>query len=147
MYRVLTSQLFFILQFLNIMITTRVCFASRLGVSFSPAGLLTPFHIGVANYLQEIKILNRETTLAGSSGGALAACTSALSIPPDILLKSCTRIAQRCRDLGTFRTLRIALDEALFDILALDAHKTINNHLGLIKIAYTEVFPRYSARY
>jgi predicted acylesterase/phospholipase RssA len=139
-------SLLFVLQLLNIMITARVCFASRLGVSFSPAGLLTPFHIGVANHLKEVKILNTETTLAGSSGGALAACTSALSIPSDILLESCSRIAQRCRDLGTFRTLRTALDEALFDILSLDAHDVINNRSGLTKIAYAEVFPRYYAR-
>ena len=75
--------------------------APKIGVSFSPAGLLTPFHIGASAQLQEYKIIHECTALAGSSGGALAAVTSALKINPKDSLWSSVYIARRCRDEGT----------------------------------------------
>jgi hypothetical protein len=50
------------------------------GVCFSPAGLLTPFHLGASHRLQQLGLLNAETALSGASGGALAAVTSALNV-------------------------------------------------------------------
>jgi len=116
--------------------------SSRVGISFSPAGLLTPFHLGVADHLRNKNVLTKDTVLGGSSGGALAACTSALSISPSVSLQACSQIAQRCRDFGTIGTLRVALDEALDQILLEDAHEVINTRPGAMKIAYMEVFPR-----
>ncbi|KAJ1431652.1 hypothetical protein B484DRAFT_40600 [Ochromonadaceae sp. CCMP2298] len=80
----------------------------RLGVSFSPAGLLTPFYIGAAEQLKEYKLLSNCTALAGSSGGALAAATSGLA--EDAIYCS-LYVAQRCRDEGPRLTLRTALDK------------------------------------
>jgi hypothetical protein len=71
---------------------------SKLGVSFSPAGLLTPFHLGVAEELRRIGVLSPETTVAGSSGGALAAVCSALEIPSETSLAGCCEVARMCRD-------------------------------------------------
>lgn len=48
------------------------------GVSFSPAGLLTPFHLGASNQLIKLGILNSNCGVAGASGGALAAVSSSL---------------------------------------------------------------------
>lgn len=46
---------------------------AALGFSFSPAGLLFPYHLGVATRLREAGIIRPRTPLAGSSAGALAA--------------------------------------------------------------------------
>ena len=48
------------------------------GISFSPAGLLTPFHFGASYRLQELGLLTSSTALAGASGGAIASVMSAL---------------------------------------------------------------------
>lgn len=37
-----------------------------LGITFSPAGLLTPFHIGVCSALQQRGLLSQGTVLAGT---------------------------------------------------------------------------------
>ncbi len=61
--------------------TERVPAASdyAMGFSFSVAGLLFPYHLGVADYLKEKKLIIQGTPLSGSSGGALAAALTALS--------------------------------------------------------------------
>ncbi len=50
-----------------------------MGFSFSVAGLLFPYHLGVADYLKENQLIVQGTPLSGSSGGALAAALIALS--------------------------------------------------------------------
>jgi hypothetical protein len=61
--------------------TDRVNSASdySMGFSFSVAGLLFPYHLGVADYLKEKQLITQGTPLSGSSGGALAAALTALS--------------------------------------------------------------------
>ena len=49
------------------------------GFSFSVAGLLFPYHLGVADLLKEKQLIVQGTPLSGSSGGALAATLIALS--------------------------------------------------------------------
>eukprot|EP00601_Ochromonadales_sp_CCMP2298_P002405 CAMPEP_0173189718 /NCGR_PEP_ID=MMETSP1141-20130122/11953_1 /TAXON_ID=483371 /ORGANISM="non described non described, Strain CCMP2298" /LENGTH=324 /DNA_ID=CAMNT_0014113763 /DNA_START=126 /DNA_END=1097 /DNA_ORIENTATION=+ len=113
----------------------------RLGVSFSPAGLLTPFHIGAAEQLKEYKLLSNCTALAGSSGGALAAATSGLGISAEDAIYCSLYVAQRCRDEGPRLTLRTALDKVLEDVLPPDAHEILNNRASNCYIAYTEITP------
>eukprot|EP01126_Amoeba_proteus_P009034 TRINITY_DN13437_c0_g5_i1.p1 TRINITY_DN13437_c0_g5~~TRINITY_DN13437_c0_g5_i1.p1 ORF type:complete len:354 (+),score=49.71 TRINITY_DN13437_c0_g5_i1:158-1219(+) len=50
------------------------------GISFSPAGLLTPFHLGASLRLQQLRLLDLNTAISGSSGGAIAAVISALNV-------------------------------------------------------------------
>ena len=114
-----------------------------IGVSFSPAGLLTPFHVGVSQYLSEIGVINQNTQLSGSSGGALAAACTGLGIHSHETLQATCNVAKRCRDLGNFATLRGALDEALDDILPEDSHKRLNNRLGEVCIAYRQCYPQW----
>ena len=45
------------------------------------AGLLTPYHLGASEQLKKYKIINKNTSLSGSSGGALAAITSGYLLP------------------------------------------------------------------
>jgi hypothetical protein len=54
----------------------------------------------------------------GASGGGLAAVTSALDgISDSDSLAACTYIAERCRAEGTRKTLRLALDRCLGDLI------------------------------
>ena len=112
-----------------------------MGVTFSPAGLLTPYHLGVAARLRERGFITAETALAGASGGALAAAITALEIPSADSLEACSRIARRCRDEGTYRTLALALNDELESLIPLSAADTLNSRPAPTRIAYTEVWP------
>lgn len=119
--------------------------ASSIGVSFTGAGLLTPFHIGVSQYLQENKVINDKNVLAGSSGGALAAITSALKVNSDLALDSTVFIATECRAKGTRLTLRLALDEVLHNVLPSDAAERLRKRSAACYIAYAQLSPSISS--
>lgn len=112
------------------------------GISFSPAGLLTPFHIGASSELKRLGLVKPETVLAGSSGGALAAVVTGVDIDADSALDACCYIASRCRDEGTRSTLRYALDEILEKVLPPDSHEILNSRIASCFVAYTEIVPR-----
>lgn len=116
---------------------------TKFGISFSPAGLLTPFHFGVAYQLKSLGLIDDKTSLAGSSGGALAAVTCALNVDFDALLEACERIALQF-DAGS--TLRQALDDTMFEILPFDSAEMLRNRSGAILVAYTEVVPFMKGR-
>ena len=112
------------------------------GVSFTGAGLLTPYHLGVSEYLtKEIKLITDNTLLAGSSGGALAAITTALRLNKGDALNACEYIAQECNSKGTRLTLRLALDTILDELLPANSADLINNRAASCSLSYTEVFP------
>ena len=115
--------------------------AAKLGISFSPAGLLTPFHLGASAELRESQLLTDSVALAGSSGGALAAVCAGLDVDVFSSLEACSAIARRCRDLGHFGQLRPALDEQLYRILPQDAHTLLNTRAALTSVAYKQLFP------
>ena len=115
--------------------------SSSIGVSFTGAGLLTPFHIGVSQYLQENKIINDKNILAGSSGGALAAATTALKVNAGQALDSTVYIASECRDKGTRLTLRLALEEVLNTVLPSDAAERLRKRSAACYIAYAQLSP------
>ena len=113
------------------------------GVSFTGAGLLTPYHLGVSEYLtKEVKLITDSTLLAGSSGGALAAITTALRLNIGDALNACEYIAQECNSKGTRLTLRLALDTILDELLPVNSADIINNRAASCSLSYTEVFPR-----
>ena len=68
---------------------------NKLGVSFSAAGLLTPYHLGVSAELKALNVLKSNVAISGSSGGALAACTSSLDLPHKDTLNACSLYQQR----------------------------------------------------
>ncbi|RYH14676.1 hypothetical protein EON65_33230 [archaeon] len=118
----------------------------KYGVSFSPAGLLTPFHIGASAQLQKFGIITPDTALAGSSGGALAAVTTALETSSDMQrtaendpLNASIYVAKRCRDYGARLTLRQALDEVLNNVLPINVHTILSTRAAPVIISYTEV--------
>ena len=120
------------------------CISSSVGVSFSPVGLLTPYHIGVAEQLRRIGLIDVRTNLSGSSGGALAAACSALGVDSQNTLLGTASIAKLCRDRGNWANLRQGLDVALENILPPDAHLLLNERPGMTCVAYRQVFPEWS---
>jgi hypothetical protein len=99
-------------------------------VSFSPAGLLTPFHLGASAQLSKLRIINSKTVLSGTSGGALAAITTSLNLKPSLALEACNYVAKECYEKGTRLTLRYALDEVLAQLIPENA----GNLIRLVKM-------------
>lgn len=115
---------------------------SPIGVSFSPAGLLSAFHMGASSELKRMQVITSTTTLSGASGGGLAAVISALDgISSQDSLAACTYIAERCRVEGTRKTLRLALDDCLDELIPSDGHTLLNQRAGRVIVAYREIYP------
>ena len=119
----------------------------KLGVSFSPAGLLMPFHVGAAEQLRRFKIIDDTTALAGSSGGALAAISAGLNLDSEVLLSSTANIAKKCRDDGPRNALRKALEEEFRSALPADCCDMLRKRSAPCYIAYTEVKPFLKPHY
>ncbi len=132
----------------------------QLGLSFSPAGLLTPFHMGVRSQMERreartdllasIIDLNAysgaSTPLAGASGGALAAVTAALELPPEDSLAACEEISDTFSRGGT---LRQALDPVLDALIPQDAAERLNarSQAHPCTVSYYQVFPTRRAEH
>lgn len=116
---------------------------SYYGVSFSPAGLLTPFHLGASFQLREMGIISKNCSLGGASGGSLVAVASACETTAkhnyELFLKGSFKVADYCRTHGTRGSLRVALDQVLQEILPEDISHQISNRDGKCIIAYTEI--------
>ena len=108
----------------------------KLGISFSPAGLLTPYHLGASYELRRMGLLTSSTAVSGASGGALAAVTSALKISHTDGLAACEYIAERCIAEGTRYTLKVALNQVLEDILPSASAQMLNERDAKCFLAY-----------
>ena len=72
-----------------------------IGFSFSPGGLLLPYHMGVADCLiKENYIDPSETVLAGSSAGSIAAMAVGCGLDPLRGLEGTIAISERCLETG-----------------------------------------------
>lgn len=111
-----------------------------LGISFSPAGLLTPYHLGAAHELKALGLLTSSTSVSGASGGALAAVTSALNIDHNDGLAACEYIAERCRKEGTRYTLKVALNRVLDDLLPSESAEILRSRDAKCSLAYTGLY-------
>jgi hypothetical protein len=131
----------FSIPFLEAMLLNR----AKWGLSFSAAGLLTPFHLGAMEGLREVGILQDNTPLAGASGGALAAVCAAANVPSAELLAITTRISFLCEKEGTFGTLGRALDQALEETIPIDIAGQLNARKGSVTVAYQQVFPSFKS--
>jgi hypothetical protein len=113
----------------------------KLGISFSPCGFLTPFHLGVASELRDLKLLLPSTVLAGASGGALAAVGAALDIPHEKGIDACVRVARICDKHGTRKILRKAFDEVVGWLVPVHSHVQVNNRPSPCIVSYRQVTP------
>uniref|UniRef100_A0A1J3D2Q3 Patatin n=1 Tax=Noccaea caerulescens TaxID=107243 RepID=A0A1J3D2Q3_NOCCA len=109
------------------------------GFSFSAAGLLFPYHLGVAQLLIEKGYIKETTPLAGASAGAIvcAVITSGSSMRE--ALEATKVLADDCRRNGTAFRLGAVLRDSMEKLLPDDIHIRSN---GRVRVAITQVFWR-----
>ncbi|PON76042.1 Patatin-related protein [Parasponia andersonii] len=109
------------------------------GFSFSAAGLLFPYHLGVAQFLIENGYIKETTPLAGSSAGAIVCAVIASGASMDEALKATKILAEDCRNRGTAFRLGAVLRDVLDKFLPEDAHIRSN---GRVRVAVTQILWR-----
>ncbi|XP_050211119.1 uncharacterized protein LOC126661336 isoform X2 [Mercurialis annua] len=109
------------------------------GFSFSAAGLLFPYHLGVAQLLIEKGYIKETTPLAGSSAGAIVCAVIASGASMKEALRATKILAEDCRLRGTAFRLGAVLREVLENFLPDDAHIRSN---GRVRIAVTQILWR-----
>eukprot|EP00584_Thalassiosira_punctigera_P007928 CAMPEP_0172535862 /NCGR_PEP_ID=MMETSP1067-20121228/7694_1 /TAXON_ID=265564 ORGANISM="Thalassiosira punctigera, Strain Tpunct2005C2" /NCGR_SAMPLE_ID=MMETSP1067 /ASSEMBLY_ACC=CAM_ASM_000444 /LENGTH=346 /DNA_ID=CAMNT_0013320821 /DNA_START=104 /DNA_END=1144 /DNA_ORIENTATION=+ len=114
------------------------------GFSFSPGGLLFPYHLGVITSLEHHGRLTDSVHLAGASAGAIAVASHAAKTPSAHALDAAFRVCDQCetqfdgRAIGKLLPLLKAELEMTFSP---DAHTVINEREGVTALAHRELFP------
>ncbi|XP_028775478.1 patatin-like phospholipase domain-containing protein 4 [Neltuma alba] len=109
------------------------------GFSFSAAGLLFPYHLGVAKFLIEKGYIKETTPLAGSSAGAIVCAVIASGASMEEALEATKILAEDCRSQGTAFRLGAVLRNVLENFLPDDTHVRSN---GRIRVAVTQLLWR-----
>ncbi|XP_054803354.1 uncharacterized protein LOC129306674 [Prosopis cineraria] len=109
------------------------------GFSFSAAGLLFPYYLGVAQFLIENGYIKESTPLAGASAGAIVCVTIASGASMKEALKATKILAEDCRRQGTAFRLGAVLRDVLNKFLPEDAHVRCN---GRVRVAVTQLLWR-----
>ena len=118
----------------------------RVGFSFSPGGLLLPYHLGVLASLKYHGVIDHTTPLAGSSAGAIAVASHACEVPPEIALDAAIRISKVSDPLFVAKgQLMPSLRKELDSLLSQDAHERVNTRQGMVGLAYRELYPKNQA--
>ncbi|KAG0582897.1 hypothetical protein M758_3G097200 [Ceratodon purpureus] len=107
------------------------------GFSFSAAGLLFPYHLGVCQCLIQEGYITENTPLAGSSAGALVCAVVGGGLSMYDALQATKELALDCRTYGTAFRLGAVLRNFLEKFLPEDVHLKVN---GKIRVAVTQVF-------
>lgn len=107
------------------------------GFSFSAAGLLFPYHLGVGKCLIEHGYITERTPLSGSSAGALVSAVIASGVSMEDAMLATKELASDCRKNGTAFRLGMVLRRSLESCLPEDAHIRSS---GRIRVAITQVF-------
>ncbi|XP_020586627.1 patatin-like phospholipase domain-containing protein 4 isoform X2 [Phalaenopsis equestris] len=106
------------------------------GFSFSAAGLLFPYHLGVARLLLEKGYIKETTPLAGSSAGAIVCVVIASGNSMKDALHVTKILAEDCRLNGTAFRLGAVLRNVLNEFLPEDVHIRSN---GRVRVAITQL--------
>ncbi|KAK9110214.1 hypothetical protein Sjap_018274 [Stephania japonica] len=109
------------------------------GFSFSAAGLLFPYHLGVAQLLIEKGYIKETTPLAGSSAGAIVCAVIASGSSMKEALEATKILAEDCRSKGTAFRLGAVLRDILLKFLPDDVHIRSN---GRVRVAVTQILWR-----
>ncbi|CAK9151185.1 unnamed protein product [Ilex paraguariensis] len=99
------------------------------GFSFSAAGLLFPYHLGVAQFLIEKGYIKETTPLAGSSAGAIVCAVIASGASMQEALQATKILAENCRLKGTAFRLGAVLRDVLDKFLPDDVHTRSNGRV------------------
>jgi hypothetical protein len=110
--------------------------AKTLGFTFTPAGLLFPYYIGVGYKLRERGLLRRSSPLGGSSAGSIIAAALACELSESEVRRGLDALLAENRA-GV--RLNQALRRVLDSILAEDAHIIAQKHQ--LAIGYVAVLP------
>jgi hypothetical protein len=129
-----------------------------IGFSFSPGGLLLPYHMGVADCLIKEKYIDpSETLIAGSSAGSIATMAIGCGLDPIRGLEGTISISDRCLNAGkpARGNLLPLLEEQMEALVGFEEfeflqsrRKERNSHNNDDKtgtgmaLAYREVFPQ-----
>ncbi|KFG28440.1 phospholipase, patatin family protein, partial [Toxoplasma gondii p89] len=114
---------------------------SPLGFSFSPAGLLGPYHLGVLSLLCEANVINQYTPVAGASAGGLAAAAVGLNLSAATVMSSVEHVCRDLIDRGTAHRLGKRLRKELNKLIPEDCAEIIAKRPGRVTVTYTHVFP------
>ncbi|KAF8105401.1 hypothetical protein N665_0158s0082 [Sinapis alba] len=106
------------------------------GFSFSAAGLLFPYHLGVAQLLIEKGYITDTTPLAGASAGAIVCATITSGASMQEALEATKVLAHDCRRNGTAFRLGAVLRNSMEKSLPDDIHIRSNGRV----LAITQVF-------
>ncbi|GAB2278672.1 hypothetical protein Dimus_013348 [Dionaea muscipula] len=109
------------------------------GFSFSAAGLLFPYHLGVAQLLIEKGYIKDTTPLAGSSAGAIVCAVVASGSSMHEALEATKILAEDCRLKGTAFRLGAVLRDILDKFLPDDVHTRSS---GRVRVAVTQILWR-----
>lgn len=109
------------------------------GFSFSAAGLLFPYHLGVSQLLIEKGYIKETTPLAGSSAGAIVCAVIASGASMQEALNATKILAENCRSRGTAFRLGAVLREVLQNFLPDDVHTRSS---GRVRVAVTQILWR-----
>ncbi|XP_011092368.1 uncharacterized protein LOC105172568 [Sesamum indicum] len=109
------------------------------GFSFSAAGLLFPYHLGVAQLLIQKGYIKETTPLAGSSAGAIVCAVIASGASMQEALEATKILAEDCRTRGTAFRLGAVLRDILHKFLPDDAHIRSS---GRVRVAVTQILWR-----
>ncbi|XP_075659987.1 uncharacterized protein LOC142629803 [Castanea sativa] len=109
------------------------------GFSFSAAGLLFPYHLGVAKFLIQKGYIKETTPLAGSSAGAIVCAVIASGESMEEALKATKILAEDCRNRGTAFRLGAVLRDVLEKFLPDDVHI---RSTGRVRVAVTQILWR-----
>ncbi|PFH32428.1 hypothetical protein BESB_017460 [Besnoitia besnoiti] len=112
-----------------------------LGFSFSPAGLLGPYHLGVLSLLCEANVINHYTPVAGASAGGLAAAAIGLNLSAATVMESVEHVCRDLIDRGTAHRLGKRLRKELLKLIPEDCADVIAKRPGRVTVTYTHVFP------
>lgn len=119
-----------------------------IGFSFSPGGLLLPYHLGVLASLDHHGYVSHATPLAGSSAGSIAVASHASGVSPHCALEASIRVSSHCYNplFVPSGKLMGALRHEMNEILPREAHHIINERRGITVLAHRELYPKLKSR-
>lgn len=106
--------------------------------AFSGCGWLTPFHLGVIDSMKQHSFLTKESILAGTSGGSIAALIGCIDYNPKDAMELLITMSKKPNILYDIDG---SLRQTLFDILQEDVISKCNNRLHVV---ITNIWPMTS---
>ncbi|KAH0487166.1 MAG: hypothetical protein KVP17_003608 [Porospora cf. gigantea B] len=123
-------------------------FEASTGFSFSPAGLLLPYHLGVACYLQEVGVLTDEVPIAGASAGALCTVLAGCGLElASVGMYAIYEVERNIEKLGAAGRLIDVLRNQFMDIIEDEHIAAYNDRPAPATVSYTSILPYPRGRF